>query len=333
VAERSELSRLAAAIVDRPLVTRPALGELRASNRRRLVRRLTGLSAAVAVVVVGVVGLTQAPSSPRGPRPQLAVYFEAGVNVPDTALAAVGLPASVSAPTRVTPTAATADSDGSVIYIGAEYCPYCAVQRWALLVALSRFGTFTNLSNSVLSSSTYVYPDLASWTFVGAKYSSRYFSFMPTEIYSSRRTADGYVPLQAMTPAQKTAFNSYDTTQGLAFVDIGNRYVAVGSSSSPAPLEGLTLSQIGSALAHASSPIAQAVDGTANYFIAAMCQIVTGAKPAICSSNVTTQALTALQSATTTAPTTTTAPASTTTSGSSPVPVKSPTNAPLFGAP
>jgi hypothetical protein len=65
-----------------------------------------------------------------------------------------------------------------------------------------------------------------------------------------------------MTPAQNTAFNSYDTNQALAFVDIGNRYVTVGTSASPASLEGLTLSQIGSALADPSRPVAQAVDGT-----------------------------------------------------------------------
>jgi len=32
-----------------------------------------------------------------------------------------------------------------VVYIGAEYCPYCAVERWPLIVALNRFGTLTNL--------------------------------------------------------------------------------------------------------------------------------------------------------------------------------------------
>jgi thiol-disulfide isomerase/thioredoxin len=28
-----------------------------------------------------------------------------------------------------------------VLYIGAEYCPYCAATRWALVMALSKFGT------------------------------------------------------------------------------------------------------------------------------------------------------------------------------------------------
>src|SRR5256885_14415418 len=30
-------------------------------------------------------------------------------------------------------------------YYGAEFCPYCAAQRWPLVIALSRFGTFAGL--------------------------------------------------------------------------------------------------------------------------------------------------------------------------------------------
>jgi hypothetical protein len=32
-----------------------------------------------------------------------------------------------------------------MLYIGAEYCPYCAAERWPLVMALSKFGTFSNL--------------------------------------------------------------------------------------------------------------------------------------------------------------------------------------------
>ena len=32
-----------------------------------------------------------------------------------------------------------------VLYVGAEYCPFCAAERWALIVALSKFGSFSKL--------------------------------------------------------------------------------------------------------------------------------------------------------------------------------------------
>ena len=43
--------------------------------------------------------------------------------------------------------AAARHEDGKprIVYMGAEYCPYCATERWAMVNALSRFGTFSNL--------------------------------------------------------------------------------------------------------------------------------------------------------------------------------------------
>jgi len=69
-------------------------------------------------------------------------------------------------------------------------------------------------------------------------------------------------------------------------VDIGNHYVTLGASASPSVLEGLTLGDIGSDLSSASSPVAQAIDGTANYLIAALCTMVQGTTPSLCSTPV-----------------------------------------------
>src|SRR5215471_17073708 len=35
----------------------------------------------------------------------------------------------------------TSGGKPEMLYIGAEYCPYCAAMRWSMAVALSRFGT------------------------------------------------------------------------------------------------------------------------------------------------------------------------------------------------
>ena len=40
----------------------------------------------------------------------------------------------------------TANGKPEMLYMGAEYCPYCAAERWSMIVALSRFGTFSGLS-------------------------------------------------------------------------------------------------------------------------------------------------------------------------------------------
>ena len=69
-------------------------------------------------------------------------------------------------------------------------------------------------------------------------------------------------------------------------MDIGNQFVTLGASSSPSVLEGLTLGHIGSDLSNASSPVAHAIDGTANYLIAALCTTVQGTTPSLCSTPV-----------------------------------------------
>ncbi|MDA8183416.1 MAG: DUF929 family protein [Acidimicrobiales bacterium] len=320
----SELTRLAQPLIDQPLVERPDVGALRSRNRRRRRRRLSGLCVLVVVALVGAFaptlqanksGNTLATGTSR-----LASYFEASVNVPDATLAAVGLPSSVAVPTKVTPTIATAPSNQVISYVGAEFCPFCAIQRWSLLVALSKFGTFSHLSDKVLSSSSDVYPNLASWSFVGARYTSPYFTFDPTELFSSVPDGSGgYQPLEKMSAAQKTAFDQFDPQGGLPFVDLGNHFVTIGASSSPSVLQGLSLEQIGSSLADPASPVARGVDGTANYLIAGMCSMVSGTKPAICSTATTALALRALGSGS--------SPAGST--SSSKPPVQPPTNAPM----
>jgi hypothetical protein len=86
-----------------------------------------------------------------------------------------------------------------------------------------------------------------------------------------------------MSSSQRIAFNKYDPEGGLPFVDVGNHYITLGASASPSVLEGLSLSSIGSDLNNPASPVARAIDGTANYLIAAMCTLEPKSAPPVCS--------------------------------------------------
>ena len=55
--------------------------------------------------------------------------------------------------------------------MGAEYCPYCAAERWAMAVALSRFGTFSDL-RLIHSSSADIYPNTPTLSFYRSSYAS-----------------------------------------------------------------------------------------------------------------------------------------------------------------
>ena len=295
----SQLSHLSQALIDEISLRRPSIDELHARTRRRHVRRRSLAAGSLALVLgVAIVAASSGPTStaPTGDvTAQLASYFQAAVNVSNSTLESVGLPETVAPPTRVRPSLSTASTNGVVSYVGAEYCPYCAIQRWGLLVALSKFGKFTELNHHIFSSSSDAYPHLASWSFVGAKYTSKYFRFEPVELSSATHTSTGeYEPLERLTQPVRVAYDRFDPEGELPFVDFGNHDVTLGASSSPSVLEGLSLSEIGGQLNSPRSPVAIAIDGSANYFIAALCSLAETDAPRICSTPVTKRAVNAV---------------------------------------
>jgi len=281
-------------LIAQPLVEAPPLSELRRRNRRR--HRRIALGSGLPVVVIAVVTVlvvalvpdgTKAPQSNRSN--SLASYIVTAAQVPDDVLTEVGLPSEVQPPiVRSGQPALTDGGKPAVVYVGGEFCPYCAVARWALVVALANFGDFGNLGQGIASSSNDVFPGIQSWSFHGSSYSSPYVTFDPAEIYSSTQSPKSglYTPLDQMSPLQQQAYGTYNTPQmsggGLPFIDIDNRYFIYGASVSPQVIEGLTLDQIAADLSDPTSPVAQAIDGTANYIVAALCQVVGQKAPPIC---------------------------------------------------
>lgn len=183
----------------------------------------------------------------------------------------------------------TADGKPLVLYIGAEYCPFCAAQRWALAVALSRFGTFTDLK-AAHSASDDVFPSTATVSFHGATYDSAYLAFQGVETATSERRDGRYVPLQSLTPAQENVMRVYNAPPYIAresagavpFVDFGNQYLMSGAAFSPALLKGLTQEQIAAALSNPDSPVAKAVLGAANAMTGVLCKLTGGKPTAVC---------------------------------------------------
>jgi Domain of unknown function (DUF929) len=183
-----------------------------------------------------------------------------------------------------------------ILYVATEYCPYCATQSWAMIVALSRFGTFTRLRtirsgtfNSALmpTLTDQSFPPLDTWTFYGSGYTSKYLTFVPVETrsnvlvsrHANPQDKNSYTRLQRLPPAQQAIFTRYDTLQAVPFTDFGNRYALTGSSFSPGVLEHETWSQIAAALEDPHGIGGQSILGTVNYITAAICRL-TGDQPA-----------------------------------------------------
>jgi hypothetical protein len=169
--------------------------------------------------------------------------------------------------------ALTSGGKPEVFYLGAEYCPYCAAERWSMINALSRFGTFTGLTTKH-SSSTDVDPNTPTWTFYGSTYTSKYVTFTPVE--ETTNIADGkggYTTLQTPTAAQTLIGETYDASGSIPFIDLGNKYVEVGNLQPYGPdlLKGKSWAQIATALSQPTSSIAQGAIGSANYLTAGIC--------------------------------------------------------------
>jgi hypothetical protein len=64
--------------------------------------------------------------------------------------------------------------------------------------------------------------------------------------------------------------NSADQSGAVPFLDIGDRYILAGAQYDPQVPAGLSQAQIASQLRNPDSPVAKAVDGSANVIIAAI---------------------------------------------------------------
>jgi hypothetical protein len=215
----------------------------------------------------------------------------AALTVPTATLDSVGSPSSVVLPTKTGDSTIAKDSAGKplITYIGAEYCPFCAAERWSLAVALSRFGTFENLSGTHSSDSD-EFPDTQTLSFYGSTYSSPYVDFQAVEEATNQLDGSSYQALQAPTAAQSALISKYDTQGSIPFLDIANRYVITGSSFSPQVLQGLSRTQIAADLSNPDSAVAQAIDGAANDITAAIAS-VTGNQPSVVGSSATIAAI------------------------------------------
>lgn len=271
-------------------VARERAARLRAQQQRRERRRrlaiiggtVAALLAVVAVIVI--VGVTSKHTSSKGGLPDrtaVPANVLAGVTgVPAATLDAIGRGSVATVPKAVNDGALTTDGKPKVFYVGAEFCPFCAGSRWALVQALSRFGTFNGLSLT-WSSSKDVFPETPSFSFHGASYTSDVITFAGSEL----ETRTG-APLDTLPATEAGIWHRYTGPQGsFPFLDVAGHFVEAGQSVNPATLRGLTASEIASRLSDPTDPVAQEVDGSANLLTAAICHATGNLPAAVCSAN------------------------------------------------
>jgi hypothetical protein len=282
---------------------RQRIAEQQAAARRAERRRQIFLAAGAVVVVVAVVlvivvvkvtsGGSSSSTAAGGVTgtPLPASVQKNIATVPDSALESVGTGSVLtynSKPiTTISGASLTAGGKPQMLYIGAEFCPYCAAMRWSMAVALSKFGTLSPL-HGIHSSSTDTDPSTPTLTFYKSTYTSKYLTFTPVE-----NETISHAPLQNTTAAQQAVWVKYSPPNqlGYPFIDFGNKYLINGPQFDPAVLSGLTWEQVAQQMRDPSTKVAQGVLGAANYITAAICKITGNAPASVCSA----PAVTAMQ--------------------------------------
>ncbi len=133
------------------------------------------------------------------------------------------------------------------VYVGGEFCPNCAMERWAMVMALSQFGTF--------STPSYIYSSeghIATYDFTKMSYSSSKVAFESVENVDQNRN-----PLEPLTGLPLDLYNKYNTMDLIPFIVIGGLYIQIGAGPTlhGGDFSGLTYQQIQSQIESSSGTV------------------------------------------------------------------------------
>ena len=213
---------------------RQAAKQEAARQERRARTRTYGIvTIALVVVIVGVLVIVKVAgggsgsgtvdqASPPAGTPIPAATLAKLQSVPISTLGAAQTSRIVTSPQSVKGSSLVAGGKPELLFIGAEFCPHCAAERWPLYLALSKFGTFKPQPGRIHSANQE--GDVPTLTFYGTTYTSPYLSFNPVEVYTNKPQGNGYAPLQTPTKAQLTLWQN--TNGGsFPFIDFGGKMV------------------------------------------------------------------------------------------------------------
>jgi hypothetical protein len=262
-----------------------------ARDRRRSILLVAGVAILLVIATMAGVKLLS-PNAPPAPGegPVSPSVLRDLTGVPQSVANSIGQGSATNLPTPVRAELLRGPRGlPRIIYIGAEFCPYCAAERWAMVVALSRFGQFEGL-RTARSALDDVYPGTPTFSFYGATYTSPYLEFEAVETQTSTRVGSSYQTLQTPTPEQQQLIDRFDAPPYVApenagaipFIDIANQYVLAGTTFSPGLLANQSWESIAANVAKGNTDQARAIIGSANVLTAAICAATSDSPASVC---------------------------------------------------
>ena len=166
-----------------------------------------------------------------------------------------------------------------VMYMGAEFCPFCAMERWSTVAALSRFGTFTKLKGAVSSPNEGEMSNINTMSFHGSSYKSDYITFKAYET-SDRHGKE----IEKIPAADQKLMQSLGAQGSIPWQTWGGVATVDGGSFNGQMLVGKSHAEIAEAMKDPNSDIAKAVIGAANVQSAQICKLTKNQPAKVCNS-------------------------------------------------
>lgn len=269
-----------------------AEAERKDKQRRQLTIAVSALAVILIVVAVAfAVSNGQSGTKASGSGTTGTAFIGTVTSIPAATFDKAGAPAKPS-PSIMRIKDGTASKDGNkakVLYVGGEYCPYCAGERWAMVAALSRFGTFSGLAPTTSADNDGNIPTV---TFAKSTYASDTVTFAPYETRDRQGNA-----LQKLPDDVSKIFTTHDAPP---YVDSKNTgsipwtwfglWQAVGSA---VPLEDftgggttatVTHDEIATAMKNGSDGLGKDILAASNVISAQICAINGNQPASVCDS-------------------------------------------------
>lgn len=162
-----------------------------------------------------------------------------------------------------------------VFFMGAEYCPYCAAERWAIVRGLSKYGQWSGLKQTMSAARDEAFLNLPTYDLTEATYISPHIEFVSREIKDRE-----FKPLQKLLKVEEKLVRKYDPDKSIPFLLIGGRFMQTEAGFSPKIFIGHTFRQTETELKKIESDIRKTIDDEANIISALMC--LSGLPPELC---------------------------------------------------
>jgi thiol-disulfide isomerase/thioredoxin len=163
----------------------------------------------------------------------------------------------------------------TVFFMGAEYCPYCAAERWAIVRSLQKFGQWEGLKQTISAARNQPFLNLPTYDFTEATYNSPHIEFVAREIKDRE-----FKPFQKLSKTEEKIVRKHDPKKEIPFLLIAGRFMQIGSGFPPKIFIGHTFRQTETELKKVESEIRKTIDEEANVISALLC--LSGLPPELC---------------------------------------------------